>query len=42
VKSKQTECEEVDKGRRKLVGEALRLRGFISEFKNNNAAYRKI
>jgi hypothetical protein len=40
--SKQIECEKVDKERRKLVGEALRLRGFISEFKNNNTTYIRI
>jgi hypothetical protein len=40
--SKQIECEKVDKERRKLVGQALRLRGFVSEFKNNNRTYRRI
>ncbi|MGH9982647.1 MAG: hypothetical protein ACRD8W_01675 [Nitrososphaeraceae archaeon] len=40
--SKQMKCEEVDKERRKLVGQTLRLRRFISEFKNNNITYEKI
>jgi hypothetical protein len=40
--SKQIECEKVDKEKRKLVGQALRLRGFVSEFKNNNRTYRRI
>lgn len=39
VESKQTECEKVDKERRKLIGQTLRLRGFISEFKNNNKTF---
>jgi hypothetical protein len=40
--SKQIECEKVDKERRKLVGQALRLRGFVSEFKNINKTYIKV
>ena len=42
VESKQTASEKVDKERWKLIGQTLRLRRFISEFKNNNATYRKI
>lgn len=37
--SKQMKCEEVDKERRKLVGQTLRLRRFIYEFNNNNRTY---
>jgi hypothetical protein len=42
VKSKQIECEKVDESRRKILELTLRLRGVLSEFKNNNETYRKI
>jgi hypothetical protein len=42
VKSKQIECEKIDESRRKILGLTLRLRGVLSEFKDNNRTYRKI
>jgi hypothetical protein len=42
VKSKQMACEKADRTRREILGLTLRLRGIISEFKNNNRTYRKI
>ncbi|MGH9985329.1 MAG: hypothetical protein ACRD8W_15420 [Nitrososphaeraceae archaeon] len=42
VKSKQTECERLDKIRMEIIGQTLRLRRFISGFKNNNITYQKI
>jgi hypothetical protein len=39
VKSKQTECESLDKIRMEIIGQTLRLRGFISEFRDNNLTY---
>ena len=42
MKSKQIACEKADKTRREILGQTLRLRGIISEFKNNNRTYRKI
>jgi hypothetical protein len=40
VKSKETECERLDKIRMKIIGQTLRLRHFESEFKDNNKTYR--
>jgi hypothetical protein len=42
VKSKQVECKKLDKIRMAIIGQTLRLRHFVSEFKDNNAAYIKI
>ncbi|MGI0043127.1 MAG: hypothetical protein ACRD47_05390 [Nitrososphaeraceae archaeon] len=42
MKSNQTECERLDKIRMEIIGQTLRLRRFISEFKNNNITYEKI
>jgi hypothetical protein len=42
VKTKQTECKKLDKIRMEIIGQTLRLRGFISEFKDNNLTYIKI
>jgi hypothetical protein len=42
VKFKQTECKKLDKIRMEIIGQTLRLRGFISEFRNNNLTYIKI
>jgi hypothetical protein len=42
VKSKQTECKKLDKIRMEIIGQTLRLRGFISEFRDNNLTYIKI
>ncbi len=43
VKFKQIECEKIDESRRKILELTLRLRGVLSEFKdNNNRTYRKI
>jgi hypothetical protein len=42
VKSKQAECERLDKIRMKIIGQTLRLRRFESEFKDNNKTYRII
>jgi hypothetical protein len=42
VKSKQMECEKIDESRRKILELVLRLRGVLSEFKDNNRTYRKI
>jgi len=42
VKSKQIECEKIDESRRKILELTLRLRGVLSEFKNDNRTYRKI
>jgi hypothetical protein len=42
VKSKQTECERLDKIRMEIIGQTLRLRRFISGFKNHNITYEKI
>jgi hypothetical protein len=42
VKSKQIECAQADESRRKILELTLRLRGVLSEFKNNNRTYRKI
>jgi hypothetical protein len=42
VKSKQTECKKLDKIRMEIIGQTLRLRGFISEFRDNNITYIKI
>jgi len=39
VKSKQTECKKLDKIRMEIIGQTLRLRGFISEFRDNNLTY---
>jgi len=39
VKSKQTECERLDKIRMEIIGRTLRLRRFISEFRDNNLTY---
>lgn len=40
--SKQVECENIERERRKLLGLKTRLMSFISEFKSNNITYRKI
>jgi hypothetical protein len=40
VKSKETECERLDKIRMEIIGQTLRLRHFESEFKDNNKTYR--
>jgi hypothetical protein len=42
VESKQTECKKLDKIRMEIIGQTLRLRGFISEFRDNNITYIKI
>jgi hypothetical protein len=42
VKFKQTECKKLDKIRMEIIGQTLRLRGFISEFRDNNLTYIKI
>jgi hypothetical protein len=42
VKSKQTECKKLDEIRMEIIGQTLRLRRFISEFKDNNLTYIKI
>lgn len=42
VKTKQTECKKLDKIRMEIIGQTLRLRGFISEFRDNNLTYIKI
>jgi hypothetical protein len=42
VKSKQTQCEKADESRGKILELTLRLRGVISEFKDNNRTYRRI
>lgn len=42
IRSKQTACEEIDNKRRKLIVQTLRLRRFISEFKNKNITYERI
>lgn len=42
VKSKQAECKKLDKIRMEIIGQTLRLRRFMSEFKDNNATYIKI
>jgi hypothetical protein len=42
VKSKQTECKKLDKIRMEIIGQTLRLRRFISEFRDNNLTYIKI
>jgi hypothetical protein len=39
VKSKQTECKKLDKIRMEIIGQTLRLRRFISEFRDNNLTY---
>jgi hypothetical protein len=39
VKTKQTESKKLDKIRMEIIGQTLRLRGFISEFKDNNITY---
>ena len=40
--AKQIECDKADESRRKILELTLRLRGVLSEFKNNNKTYRKI
>jgi len=40
IKSKQAECERLDKIRMEIIGQTLRLRHFESEFKDNNKTYR--
>lgn len=40
--AKQIECDKADESRRKILELTLRLRGVLSEFKNNNRTYRKI
>jgi hypothetical protein len=42
VKSKQTECKNLDKIRMEIIRQTLRLRGFISEIRDNNLTYIKI
>jgi hypothetical protein len=42
AETKQTECKKVDKEKRKLVGQVLRLKSFISECRDNNLTYIKI
>ncbi len=42
VKSKQSECKKLDKIRMEIIGQTLRLRGFISKFRDNNLTYIKI
>jgi hypothetical protein len=42
VKFKQTECKKLDKIRMEIIGQTLRLRGFISKFRDNNLTYIKI
>ncbi len=42
LKSKQTECERLDKIRMEIIGQTLRLRRFISEFRDSNLTYIKI
>jgi hypothetical protein len=42
VKPKQAECKKLDKIRMEIIGQTLRLRRFISEFKDNNATYIKV
>ncbi|MGH9982504.1 MAG: helix-turn-helix transcriptional regulator [Nitrososphaeraceae archaeon] len=42
VKFKRTECKKLDKIRMEIIGQTLRLRGFISEFRDNNLTYIKI
>lgn len=40
--AKQIECDKADESKRKILELTLRLRGVLSEFKNNNRTYRKI
>jgi len=40
--AKQIECDKADESRRKILELTLRLRGVLSEFKDNNQTYRKI
>jgi hypothetical protein len=42
LKSKQTECKKFDNIRMEIIGQTLRLRGFISKFRDNNLTYVKI
>ena len=41
-RSRQVECENIERERRKLLGLKTQLMSFISEFKNKNITYRKI
>ena len=40
--SKLIECEKADKVRMEIIGQTLRLRRFVSEFKNSNLTYEEI
>jgi hypothetical protein len=42
LRSKQTECENIERERRKLLRLKMQLASFISEFKNKNVTYREI